>query len=99
LLDRQNAEFTEKRNPRPRYNTDAGAPSGSGEEVGGGKGYELAGSDDFGLFPEWGEVARVAGDQVVGAGGVGAFEEDVVVGVGGGLYAAGWRDQVGAVVE
>jgi len=34
-------------------------------------------------------VAGVAGDEVVGAGGVGAFEEDVVGGVGGGCDAAG----------
>jgi hypothetical protein len=56
--------------------------------VGGGEGYELASGDDFGLFPEWGEVAGVAGDQVVGAGGVGTFEEDVVGVVGGGGDAA-----------
>jgi len=67
--------------------------------VGGGEGYELAGSDDFGLFPEWGEVAGVAGDQVVGAGGVGTFEEDVVVGVEGGLDAKGGGDHVGAVAQ
>jgi hypothetical protein len=63
-----------------------GETRGSGDEVGGGESYELAGSDDFGLFPEWGEMAGVAGDLVVGAGGVGAFEEDVVVGVGGACH-------------
>jgi hypothetical protein len=39
--------------------------------MGGGEGDELAGGDDFGLFPEWGEVAGVAGDEVIGAGGGG----------------------------
>jgi len=38
----------------------------SRNEVGGGEGDEFAGGDDFGLFPEWGEVAGVAGDEVVG---------------------------------
>jgi len=71
----------------------------SGDEVGSGEGYELAGSDDFGLFPEWGKVARVTGDEVVGAGVVGTFQEDVVAGIGGGLDAAVLEDQVGAVAE
>jgi hypothetical protein len=47
--------------------------------VRGGEGDELAGGDDFGLFPEWREVAGVAGDEVIGAGGVGTFQEGVVV--------------------
>lgn len=67
--------------------------------MGGGEGDEFAGGDDFGLFPEWGEVAGVAGDEVVGAGGVGTFEEDVVGGVGGGCDTAGRVDEVGAFAE
>ncbi len=42
-------------------------------------GDELAGCDDLGLFPEFWEMALVAGDQIVGAGGVGAFNKNVVV--------------------
>jgi hypothetical protein len=44
-------------------------------------------------------VAGIAGDEVVGAGGVGAFEEDVVGGVGGGCDAAGRGDEVCTVAE
>ena len=67
---------------------------GSRDEVGGGEGDELAGGDDFGLFPEGREVAGVAGDEVIGAGGVGTFEEDVVGRIGSGLDVAGRGNQV-----
>jgi hypothetical protein len=42
---------------------------------------EFAGSDYLSLFPESGKMPLVAGDQVVGAGGVGAFHELIVVGI------------------
>jgi len=42
---------------------------------------EFAGRDYLGLLPELWEMALVAGDQVVGAGGVGTFQEFVVVGI------------------
>jgi hypothetical protein len=42
---------------------------------------EFAGSDYLGRLPELWKMPLVAGDQVVGAGGVGAFQELVVVGI------------------
>ncbi len=60
---------------------------------------ELAGRDDLGLPPELWEMTLVAGDEIVGAGGVGAFEEDVVGGVGTDLKRLGGRDGVGAVLD
>src|SRR5229473_3669324 len=52
---------------------------------------EFAGADDFGFLPELWEVALIAGNQVVRAGGVGAFEENVIGGVGRDLKRAGGR--------
>ncbi len=46
---------------------------------------ELAGRDDLGFFPEAWEMALVAGDEIVRAGGVGTFDEDVVARIGGDL--------------
>ena len=43
---------------------------------------EFAGSDDFGFLPELWEMPRIAGDQVVRAGGIGAFDENVIGGIG-----------------
>jgi hypothetical protein len=40
---------------------------------------ELAGCDDLGLLPELWEVPLISGDEVVGACGVGAFKEYIVV--------------------
>ena len=40
---------------------------------------EFAGSDDSGFLPELWEMALVAGDQIVRAGGIGAFEENLTV--------------------
>ena len=69
------------------------------EQMGGHDGEEFAGGNHFGFLPELGEVALVAGDEVVGAGGVCAFEEDVVVRVRGDLQQARWCDDMGAVFE
>ncbi len=60
---------------------------------------EFAGGDDFGFLPELWEVALIAGDQVVRAGGIGAFEENVVGGVGRDLKRAGGRHKMGAIFE
>ena len=46
---------------------------------------KFAGADDFGFLPELWEVALIAGYQVVRAGRVGAFKENVIGGVGGDL--------------
>ena len=50
---------------------------------------EVARGDDFGFLPKLWEVARVSRHQVVRAGGIGAFKENVVVQVGGDLKAPG----------
>jgi hypothetical protein len=42
---------------------------------------EFTGSNYLSLLPEPGKMALVASDQVVDAGGVGAFEELVVAGI------------------
>ena len=60
---------------------------------------EFAGSDDFGFLPELWKMALIAGDQVVRAGGIGAFEEYVIGGVGRDLKLAGGHDEMGSVFE
>ena len=60
---------------------------------------EFAGGDDIGFLPELWEVALIAGDQVVRAGGVGAFKEAVPGGMGGDLARAGGRNEMGPVLE
>ena len=44
-------------------------------------------------------MTLVAGYEIVRAGGIGAFEEDVVGGVGGDLKRLRGRDEVGAVLK
>ncbi len=60
---------------------------------------QFAGVDDFGFLPELWEMALIAGDQIVRAGGVGTFEENIIGGVGGDLKRAGRRDEMGPVFE
>ena len=60
---------------------------------------KFAGVDDFGFLPELWEMALIAGDQVVRAGGVCAFEENVIVGVGRDLKRAGGHDEIRSVFE
>jgi len=60
---------------------------------------KFAGGDDFGFLPELWEMALIAGDQVVRAGGVGAFEENVIGGVGRDLKRPGGRNEMGPVFE
>ena len=60
---------------------------------------ELAARDDFGFLPELGKMALVAGDEIVGAGSIGAFEEDIVAGIGSDLKGLRGRDEVGAVSD
>src|SRR3989475_8562124 len=57
---------------------------------------KFAGVDDFGFLPELWEMALIAGDQVVRAGGIGAFEENVIGGVGRGFEGAGGGGGKGA---
>ena len=44
-------------------------------------------------------MTQVAGYEIVRAGGIGAFEEDVVGGVAGDLKRLRGRDEVGAVLK
>ena len=60
---------------------------------------EFTGGDDFGFLPELWEMALIAGDQVVRACSVGAFEEDVIGGVGRDLEGAGGCHEMGPVFE
>ena len=60
---------------------------------------KFAGVDDFGSLPELWEMPLIAGDQVVRAGGVCAFEENVIGGVGRDLKRAGGRDEMAPVFE
>src|SRR5258707_8484384 len=60
---------------------------------------KFAGVDDFGFLPELWEMPLIAGDQVVRAGGVCAFEENVIGGVGRDLKRAGGRDEIRSVFE
>lgn len=61
--------------------------------------YEFAGSDDFSFLPELWEMPRIAGDQVVCTGGIGAFDENVIGGIGRDLKRGGWRNGMGSVFE
>ena len=60
---------------------------------------QFAAGDDFGFLPELWEMALIAGDQVVRAGGVGTFEEDIIGGIGRDLRQAGGRDEMGPIFE
>jgi hypothetical protein len=60
---------------------------------------EFARSYDFGFLPELWEMALIAGDQVVRAGGIGAFEENVIGGVGRDFKRTGRRDEMSPVFE
>lgn len=60
---------------------------------------QFAGADDFSFLPELWEMALIAGDQIVRAGGVGAFEENVIGGVGRDLKRAGGHDEMGPLFE
>ena len=60
---------------------------------------KFAGADDFGFLPEFWEMALIAGDQVVRAGGVGAFKENVIGGVGRDLNRAGGRHEMGPIFK
>ena len=42
---------------------------------------EFAGRDYLGPLPELGEMPLVAGDQIIGTGGIGALQKHVVIGV------------------
>ena len=60
---------------------------------------KFAGGDDFGFLPELWEMALIASDQVVRAGGIGAFEENVIGGVGRDLQGPRGRDEMSPVFE
>ena len=60
---------------------------------------EFVGGDDFGFLPELWEMALIAGNRVVCAGGVGAFQENVIGGVGRDLKRAGGRHEMSPVFE
>ena len=54
---------------------------------------------DFGLLPELRKMPVVAGDQIIGAGRIGAFEKDVVVGVARYPQSNGGLNKVAAVFD
>ncbi len=60
---------------------------------------QFAGADDFGFLPELWEMALIAGDQVVRAGGIGTLEENVIGGVGRDLKRPGGRHEMGPIFE
>lgn len=60
---------------------------------------EFAGSDDLGFLPELWEMPRIASNQVVCTGRIGAFDKNVIGRVGRHLKQAGWRNAMGSVLE
>jgi hypothetical protein len=70
-----------------------------GEQMRAGNADEFARSDDLGFLPKLWEMALIASDQVIGASGVGAFEEDIIRGVGSDSKRALGRNEMGAVLE
>ncbi len=44
-------------------------------------------------------MALIAGNQIIGAGSIGAFEEDVVIGVAGDAQRARRNDEMAAVPD
>ena len=60
---------------------------------------EFARVDDFGFLPELWKMALIAGDQVIRAGSVGAFEENIIGGIGSDLKRARGRDEMGAISQ
>jgi hypothetical protein len=73
--------------------------SGSGEQMRPDDADKFAGVDDFGFLPELWEMALIAGDQVVRAGRICAFEENVIGGVGRDLKGTRGRDEMSPVFE
>ncbi len=57
-------------------------------------GKEFARGDYLGVLPEFRKMTRIAGYQVVGASGIGAFQEDVVVGIRGDSERLRWRHRL-----
>jgi hypothetical protein len=71
----------------------------SAEQMRCGESKKLARRDDLGLLPESWEVAFVPSDEVVGASCVGAFQEDVVVGVQRSVNTSNGGDHVAAISD
>src|ERR1700730_7199285 len=71
----------------------------SGEQMRADDADQFAGGDDFGFLSELWEMALIAGDQVIRAGGFGTVEENIIGGVGRDLKQARGRDEMGAVFE
>src|SRR5262249_54892374 len=57
----------------------------SSEEVRRHDAKEFARGDHLGFLPKFRKMTRIAGHQVVGASGIGAFQKDIVVWIGGDL--------------
>src|SRR5258708_37546314 len=66
-----------------------------GEQMRAGDADKFAGVDDFGSLPELWEMPLIARDQVVRAGGVCAFEENVIGGMCGRLTSVRGRGRGG----
>jgi hypothetical protein len=60
---------------------------------------ELTRVDDLGLLPILREMPLIAGNEVVGAGGVGTFDKHVVVRVAGHFKAARLGDNMAVVLD
>lgn len=59
--------------------------------------YKLPCGYDFCGFPEFGEMPRVAGDEIVGARFISAFEEDVVGRIARSSNSSRWRHQTSTI--
>jgi hypothetical protein len=64
-----------------------------------GKSDKLARVDALGLLPEGGKVSLISGDEIVGAGGIGTLDKDVVVGIAAHLKTMRWRNRITAIAK
>src|SRR6266567_6502644 len=61
--------------------------------------YELSGRYDFGFLPEFREMLQIAGDQVVRARSIGAFQKSIVVRVRCDLKAPTRSHDITAILD
>jgi hypothetical protein len=66
--------------------------------MGGDDADKLARTDDLRLLPELRKIPQVAGYEVIGTRGIGAFHEDIVVGIAGNLQRPRRRYELGPVL-
>jgi hypothetical protein len=68
-------------------------------EMGSHQAHELTRVDDLGLLPELWEMPLIAGNEVVRARNVGAFDEHIVVRVAGHFKAARWGNDMAVILD